>query len=340
MLGVTPEVVTRPGYVRDFKVDWRIKNYKVAPDLALEAQPVWLLYYDRHDLDRYRRATSLQKTLSTMSFSFATAKIDNVNHMSTAIKFNIYREKDPIMDKKLIAELQREVDWDEFEIIAKMNRLRDSLDFETDPDYKVVLRDSLVELRTNLKSIRTGQKDKLKSIQEEYVMENWNASMLDVAIGRVWTYNNAGLDSLKTQGAGFAFWMNGSLRMGDKGQILGLLRYKKSGFDSMISLGGAYRYGSPRYNFYAELVYETLPDYNNAVLSDEEIFAGNVSYDLGSGWLHYDDSEMRTYWTMAYGGDFMLNKNILLNFALRTKFTSGFKFTQLLPVANLTCLMR
>ena len=76
MLGVTPEIVTRPGYTREFKVDWRIKNYNLAPDLALEAMPVWFLYYDRHDLDVYRRATPLQKTLSTLSFSMATAKID------------------------------------------------------------------------------------------------------------------------------------------------------------------------------------------------------------------------------------------------------------------------
>ena len=26
MLGVTPELVTRPGFVREFKVDWRIKT--------------------------------------------------------------------------------------------------------------------------------------------------------------------------------------------------------------------------------------------------------------------------------------------------------------------------
>ena len=30
LLGVTPEMVTRPGSVQDFKVDWRLKNYNIA----------------------------------------------------------------------------------------------------------------------------------------------------------------------------------------------------------------------------------------------------------------------------------------------------------------------
>ena len=66
LLGATPEMVTRPGTVQDFKVDWRIKNYNLAPDLALEMQPFWAFYYDRKGLDEYRKATPFMKTLSTL----------------------------------------------------------------------------------------------------------------------------------------------------------------------------------------------------------------------------------------------------------------------------------
>jgi len=340
MLGVTPELVTRPGYIRDFKVDWRIKNYKVAPDLALEAHPVWFLYYDRHDLDTYRKSSPFMKSFSTTSLSFSTAKIDGVNHMSFAAKMNVYREKDPMTDNKLIKELQREVDWDEFEIHQKINDLRNAADLAEDKEQRRALRDSISGLKNELKMVREGQRERLKTIQSEYVDENWNASMLDVAFGRVWTYNNKGLDSLKIQKAGFALWANGSLRMGKKGLVTGILKYTRSGNDGSMTLSGSYRYGSPKYNFYFEAVYDRLPDLENAVVSDEEYFSNSIEYDLGSGWFHYDDAEMRSYFTMAYGGDFLLSRNILLNFALRTKMTSDLKFTQLIPVANLTCLMR
>lgn len=340
MLGVTPEIVTRPGYVRDFKVDWRIKNYNLAPDLALEAQPVWFLYYDRHDLDVYRKATPFQKSLSTLSFSLATAKLDGINHMSTAFKINLYREKDPLLDKELLRKIQRETDWDEYEIHVKLEDLRHQLDFTNDRERKHALRDSITDLKYELKMIRKGQKDKLQQIREDYIAENWNASMLDMAFGRVWTYNNTGLDSLKVQGSGFALWLNGSLCMGKSGQLLGIFKYKKAGFDSMITLGAAYRYGARRFNFYFETVYETAPDYANAFISEDEVFADKVAFDLGTAWLRYDEADMESYLTFSYGGDFLINKNILLNFSLRTKFSTGFDFVQFLPVANLTCLMR
>lgn len=44
--------------------------------------------------------------------------------------------------------------------------------------------------------------------------------------------------------------------------------------------------------------------------------------------------------TMSYGGDFRLSNGILLNFALRTKLDERIKFKSLIPVANVTCLMR
>jgi len=43
---------------------------------------------------------------------------------------------------------------------------------------------------------------------------------------------------------------------------------------------------------------------------------------------------------MSYGGDFRLSNGILLNFALRTKLDERIKFKSLIPVANVTCLMR
>lgn len=340
MLGVTPEIVTRPGYVRDFKVDWRIKNYNLAPDLALEAQPVWFLYYDRHDLDVYRNANPFQKSLSTLSFSLATAKLDGINHMSTAFKINLYREKDPIMDNELIRKLQQESDWDEYEIHLKIKELVTKLDFTNDREIKYRLRDSITDLKYDLKQLRQNQKEKLQNIQEEYVIENWNASMLDVAFGKVWTYNNGGLDSLKAQSAGYALWINGALRLGRSGQLLGIFKFRKSGFDHLLTLGGAYRYGTRRFNFFFETVYETLPDYGQAIVSEEEKFADKIAFDLGTAWLHYEDVENKSFITFSYGGDFLINKNILLNFSLRTRFGNGFKFAQFLPVANITCLMR
>jgi len=55
LLGVNPEMVLRPSDLKSFKVDWRIKNYNLAPDLALEAQPLWHFYYKKKANKPYRR---------------------------------------------------------------------------------------------------------------------------------------------------------------------------------------------------------------------------------------------------------------------------------------------
>ena len=61
MLGVNPELVMRPSDLKSFKVDWRIKNYNLAPDLALEAQPFWHFYYKNITFDEYAAASRFAK---------------------------------------------------------------------------------------------------------------------------------------------------------------------------------------------------------------------------------------------------------------------------------------
>ncbi|HMU04824.1 MAG TPA: hypothetical protein PJ990_14420, partial [Saprospiraceae bacterium] len=171
-----------------------------------------------------------------------------------------------------------------------------------------------------------------------------NNTMLDAAFGSVYTYDNAGIDSLKVKRAGFAIWLNGCLKMGDHGLVSGLFRYTKIGNSANKMFGLNLRYGSQRYNFYAEVVYEVLGNYfdpnQEFTFDEEEYFAGKYIEDIGSGWLDFNNTESKTQYTMAYGGDFKLSKNILLNFALRTQFTSEIKLTRLLPVANIICLMK
>jgi len=107
LLGVNPELVTRPGSVKKFKVDWRIKNYKVAPDLALEATPIWHFYYKNKGLEHYRKSSAFAKKLTTLSLSFGTAKIDGINHAAIAAKMNLYEGNDPKQDTSMYEEVCR-----------------------------------------------------------------------------------------------------------------------------------------------------------------------------------------------------------------------------------------
>src|SRR5207248_7754004 len=54
LMGVTPSQITRASDIKDFKVDWSFKSWRLSPNLAIQAQPFWELIYNRKDLTRYR----------------------------------------------------------------------------------------------------------------------------------------------------------------------------------------------------------------------------------------------------------------------------------------------
>ena len=168
--------------------------------------------------------------------------------------------------------------------------------------------------------------------------------MLDAAMGLVYTYDNAGTDSLKAKRAGMSFWINGSLRAGKHGMLGGIVKLTRVIDSSNKLIGVSYRYGDSRYNFFVELAFENLGNYFDENLVDafdeEEYFAPKYIEDLGSGWFNFNNEKTLNQYTIAYGGDFKLSRNILLNFALRTKFTDKLKMDKLVPVANVICLMK
>jgi hypothetical protein len=344
MLGVNPEVVLRPSDLRSFKVDWRIKNYNLAPDLALEAQPLWHLYYKKRPLEEYARAGDFAKKLSTLSLSLGTAKIDGVNHAAYALKMNLYSENDPITDQALIEDLMAERDALLAELQVEIDSVLINRDLAETSEERRQLQEELQALYYQKQNITLEVRQKYRSVIEEYQYENWNRTMLDAAFGMVYTYNNTGLDSLTVKRAGMSFWLNGSLGIGKHGLLTGIFKYTKIIDSSNQLLGISYRHGNPKFNFFMEVAYERLGNFfdptQDAVFAEEEFFADNYAEDLGSGWLNFNNEGSRNQYTVAYGGDFKLSRNILLNFALRTQFTNQLKMERLLPVANVICLMK
>ncbi len=340
LLGATPEMVTRPGTVQDFKVDWRIKNYNLAPDLALEMQPFWALYYDRKGLEEYRNATPFMKTLSTLSLSIGTAKNDNINHFAYAFKINLFRQKDPVSDPVLLTEMAQELAEQQGPLKEYLKDLRAQLDTVSSKEERLMLREEIFNTRGEMASLQQAQKARLIEVQANYMAENWNSSGLDLAFGRVYTYANE-LDTLNIQNTGYAVWLNGALKAGHRGLVGGIFRIKKVGENQDFMTGVSYRFGGARFSFYGELAYESLRNFSASGFSDDELFASKYIKDLDNGWVMFNEPiESITRLTLTYGGDFRLSNGILLNFALRTKLDEKIKFKTLIPVANVTCLMR
>src|SRR5689334_7488751 len=57
LMGVTPSQINHMSDIKDIKVDWSFKSWKLNPNLAIQAQPIWEMFYNRKNLNRYQEAS-------------------------------------------------------------------------------------------------------------------------------------------------------------------------------------------------------------------------------------------------------------------------------------------
>jgi hypothetical protein len=353
LLDANASLVGRASVTRDFKVDWSLKSYRLAPNLALEMQPVWLVTYNKNnDVSRYRKAGYLMRTLSTLSASAGTLDgNDSTRFFSYALKLNLYRSHDPLLDEQLYNDYQSS-----YEIALNTQRaeldslLRDRKKMESTPE-----RDSLdatiLRKENELYQFRKTFRDQLKQRQDEYRAKYWNASYVDIAWGRAFSFNPKladRIDSLSLDNTGNAVWINASFGIGRRWLISGMFRtinkqglLRASALDSLtgspvittnkkdlfdFATGLNIRYGSVRYSFFIE-----------GFLTRNRNVAATMENGLDSG---NDILVTEERLILAYGGDLRLGNNVLLNYGIRTTINKSLKFGGMVPIASVTCLMK
>lgn len=354
LLDANASLVGRASVTRDFKVDWSLKSYRLAPNLALEMQPVWLLAYNKNnDLSRYRKAGYLMRTLSTLSASAGTLDgNDTTRFFSYALKINLFRSHDPLLDDDLYTEYQASY---ESSLIQQVKSL-DSLQRERQTLPSSPKRDSLdteiLKKESELYQFRKAYRDQLKQKQDEYKARHWNASYVDVAWGRAFSFNpklTDKVDSLLLKNTGNGVWINASLGLGKRWLISSMFRtIQKEGnirttiIDSLTGIpqltaqkknlldfatGLNIRYGSVRYSFFIEGFYTR----SRSALPILDV----NGFDTGNDALVAAERIV-----LAYGGDLRLGNNVLLNYGIRTTVDKRLSFRGMVPIASVTCLMK
>ncbi|MDP4261183.1 MAG: hypothetical protein Q8941_01515 [Bacteroidota bacterium] len=92
LMGVTPSQINRTADIKDFKVDWSFKSWRLNHNLAIQGQPVWELLYNRN---KYQQASSFMRKLASLDFSVGTVQNeDNDRRIGFAVKMNLYKQKD------------------------------------------------------------------------------------------------------------------------------------------------------------------------------------------------------------------------------------------------------
>lgn len=363
LMGVTSSQINRTSDIKDFKVDWSFKSWKLNPNLAIQSQPVWELLYNRKNLEKYQAASRFMRRFSSLDISIGSVQDENNDRrIGFAAKVNLYKQRDPLMARELYAGISEKYDEERKQLNTQLLELNLALDSTKDIIAKPGIRSQIKATEEQLATIHSRRNDEINGRAKIFVAENWNASSLDIAFGRVYSYRTDSAGTLKTlrlnRNTAWGAWMNGNIGLGKKFLLSGLVRtswYEEELNFQMVNIatgeeitqavvadntlfttGLNLRYGGSIYTFFIEFLYErkglktpmqALNDVFNAP-KDFEVVGSTVKWDV----VHPN--------TLTIGGDWRISQAVILNYGMRAIFNNNWKFTSFIPVATVSCMMR
>lgn len=362
LMGVTSSQVTRTSDIKDFKVDWSFKSWKLNPNLAIQSQPVWELFYNRKDLSKYQEASRFMRRLSSLDISIGSVQNeDNDRRIGFAAKLNLY-QRDPLMARELYGDIGEKYSKEKTELEKQLKALKIKLDTIQNILEKPGLRTEIKTVEDQLLAINSRRREEINGRAKIFVSEHWNASSLNVAVGKVYTYKTDSAGSLKSlrlnRNTGFGAWINGGVGLGKKLLLSGLFRtswYEEElnflvkdnntgeettqtaiAQNTLFTSGLNLRYGGAIYTFFVEFLYEkkglktpleALTDVFK-VSGNTEIVKSSVKWDV----VHPN--------TLSFGGDWRISQSVVINYGMRCVFDNNWKFRTFTPVATISCMMR
>lgn len=352
----TPSRIERFTSLRDFKVDWSLTNgqqgYTLSPGIAIEAQPIWLLFFDRAGAAKYRSATPLTRAFSTLSLSLGTSAANDKNWLAWGAKLNLYRQHDPLNDEAFLRALEAGTEDSKDSLLLQIKALEmaqirlSRRDAHYDQAHQA-LSDSILQVELAIQELERAQTATLADVRDQYIQQHWNSSYLDLAFGRLLTYASVqdtvfalvenpvtpgqtdtvplGNNTLRLAKQGYGVWMSGGLGLGANSLISGMVRYGKKPSRLTGTVGDTWsaginlRYGTRRYNFFVEAFYDHFRD---PLPQSAESHVVQKIYML------------------TFGGDWRISRNVVLSFGIRQNrdFDNGTFLLQ--PLINVNCLMR
>ncbi|MBC7946388.1 MAG: hypothetical protein H7Y42_00800 [Chitinophagaceae bacterium] len=363
MMGVTSSQINRTSDIKDFKVDWSFKSWRLNPNLAIQSQPIWELLYNRKELSKYQKASGFMRRLASFDVSIGSVQDENNDRrIGFAGKLNLFKQRDPLLARDLYAGISEKFKKEKEEIEAQLKELRVKLDTTSDILAKPSLRAQIRATEEQLFSINSRRNEEINGRAKIFVGEHWNASSLDVAFGKVYTYQTDSAGSLKSlrlnRNTGWSGWLNGNLGIGKKFLLTGLFRaswyeeeldflvrnnitgeeisQKAVADNTLWTMGMNLRYGSSIYTFFFEFLYEKK-GLKTPLEALGETFKAPGDFQVVGSTVKWDVVHPNT---LSFGGDWRLSRSVILNYGMRCVFDGAWKFRTFTPIATISCMMR
>ncbi len=363
VMGVTPSQINRTSDIKDFKVDWSFKNWRLNPNLAIQSQPFWELFYNRKDLSKYQSASRFMRKLAALDVSIGSVQDENNDRrIGFALKGNLFRQLDPLMARDLYIEIGEKFKQERLDLEEQLRGLKNQLDTTSNILAKPAIRSQITATEEQINSLNSRRNTEINEKAKIFVSEHWNASALDFAFGRVYSYktDSAGtLNSIRlNRNTAWSGWINGSIGMGKKWLLTGLIRNswyeeeldfkikdnntgdefdrKAVASNTLITTGLNLRYGGSIYTFFLEFLYEKK-GFKTPVEALSDVFAAPDGFTVTRSSVKWDVVHPNT---LSFGGDWRISRSVILNYGMRCVFNDQWKFTGFTPVASIACMMR
>jgi hypothetical protein len=363
LMGMVPAQVSRTDEIRDFKVDWSFRSWTLSPNLAIQSKPIWEIFYNRKSLDKYQRAPWIMHRLASLDVSLGTAQTPDLDRqVGFAVKINLFKGKDPLLAKDIYADIQERFDSEKDEITKHLNEVNLMLDTTSNILTKFTLKQEKKNTEEQLFTINQRRQQEINERARIFSAEHWNSPSVDLAVGKVYSYiidSTGAIDQLRfNRNTALGVWVNASYGIGRKILVSGLVRasfYDETlrfllsddntgqildrtavASNQLFTLGLNIRYGGPKFSFFAELIHERRG-------TSTPIRALRRVFEIPKGFT-LDESSVK--WTglrpfsINLGGDWRLNRNVVLNYGVRLLADKDFKIVSVVPVVAIGCLMR
>lgn len=363
LMGVTPSQINRTSDIKDFKVDWSFKSWKLNPNLAIQSQPFWEILYNRKDLKRYQAASGFMRKLASTDVSIGSVQDENNDRrIGFATKFNLYKQSDPLMAKDLYVGISEKYQNEKKELLEQLKALQQKLDTTVNILAKPEIRRQIKDTEEQLATINSRRNEEINSRAKIFVSEHWNASSLDISFGKIYSYITDSTGSLKSlrlnRSTGWGGWLNGNLGIGKKLLLSALFRttwYKEDlefkiknittgdettqkavADNTLYTAGINLRYGGALYTFFVEFLYEKK-GLKTPVAALGEVFNAPTNFTVIGSSVKWDVVHPNTF---SFGGDWRISQAVIINYGMRCVFDDKWKFTTFTPIATISCMMR
>jgi hypothetical protein len=362
-MGVTTSQVNRTSDIKDFKVDWSFKSWKLNPNLAIQSQPVWELFYNRKDLRKYQDASLLMRRLASTDFSVGSVLDENNDRrIGYAVKLNLFKQRDPLLARELYAEIGEKFAKEKHDLDSQLKQQKIQLDTTSNILLKPELRTQIKATEEQLMSIHSRRNTEINEKAKIFVSEHWNSSSLDLAFGRVYSYKTDSIGSLKSlrlnRNTGWGGWLNGSLGIGKRWLLSGLFRtswyeeelefllrdkstaeevtQKAVAENTLYTMGMNLRYGGAIYSFFVEFLYEKK-GLKTPLEALREVFNTPNGFEVIGSSVKWDIVHPNS---LSFGGDWRISQSVILNYGMRCVFDSRWNMKTFTPIATISCMMR